>query len=346
MALLKDIIKTEDIIKIYPGETLSSAFSKFSTSHDAAFLFSKDNKYLGVISAYYCMIKSSFPGNAKVEHCVFHAPRIHINFQISKVCQLMIESKIHYLPVFDEKDSFIGIISVRRILSKFADSPLFKFSINDFLQIKKKPMVSLYEDDPVAKAMSLFKETKVSKLIVVGKDLKLKGVLSYYDLISYLVSPREEEKISFMHMKVKNFSKTLVLTLTNQNTLHEALNLILEKRIGSIVIIDKDRHPEGIITTSDFLTFLIRKKVDLPIEITSKNLSEQSRQIIGGFFNYLNLWLKRIPDLQKVKLHVKEEKQGKLFEVILSLTPKKGNPKVIKKEGKNLLKVLKEIPHK
>ncbi len=195
--------------------------------------------------------------------------------------------------------------------------------------------------------MSLFKETKVSKLLVLGKDLKLKGVLSYYDVISYLVSPRDEEKISFMHMRVKNFAKNYVLTLTNQNTLLEALQLILEKKIGSVVIVDKDRHPQGIITTRDLLSLLIRKKEDMFIELTSKNLSEQSRHIVNGFFNYLHLWLRRrVPNIQKAKLHVKEEKQGKLFEVILSLIPKKGNPEVIKKEGRNLLKVLKDIPHK
>src|SRR3989338_1866005 len=191
MIELKDIIKTGKIIKISPEETLSSALSLTRTSHDAVFVFDEKNTFIGVINPYYCLIKSSFPGNAKVKHCLYHPPKVRVNFSIAKVAESFIESKIHYLPVFDDQDRFLGIISARHLLSYYLDSPWFAIPIKDILKMKNKPVITIYEEDTVSSAINTFKKTKVSKLIVLNKDLKLRGILSYYDLISYLVSPRD-----------------------------------------------------------------------------------------------------------------------------------------------------------
>ncbi len=351
MVELKDIIKTENIIRVSPEETLSTTLSRMRTSHDSAFVFNDQGQFMGVINPYYSLIKSSYPGNAKVKHCLYHPPKVHSNYSISRVAELFIESKIHYLPVFDEHDLFIGIISARHLLSFYLDSPLFTISIGEFLKMKNRPISTVYEDDVITQAINIFKKTKVSKLIVIGKDFKLKGVLSHYDLISYLVSPktsphrgeREGNHISFYHQKVKNFAKTYALTLNSEDVTSHALKLIIYKKIGSIIIVDKDRHPIGIITTKDFLKYLVREGRGKSIQLISKNLSQQSRQLVGGFFNYLSVWMKKIPDVRKAKLFVEEEKQGGLFKVAVSLIPKKGEPQIIRREGKNLAKVLKDI---
>lgn len=348
------VLKTENIIKISPDEPLSSALSKLTTAHDAGFVFSADNTFLGVINPYYCLIKSSYPGNAKAEHCLFHPPKLRIDFPIQKIAELLIESKVHYLPLFDRADQFLGIISARRVLTQFRDSPLFRIRIGEFLETKNKPLITVFEDDTISVALSIFKEAKISKLIVVGRELHLKGILSYYDLIHYLTSPRnsahrgerEGNRLNFHHSKVKNFSKNYVLTLSKDNYLSEALNLIIDKKIGSVVIIDKSRHPVGIITTRDFLRLLINKINGQRMIMITKDLSNKSRQIIGGFFNHLTSFVKRVPEVGHAKLFVREKKQGGLFEVVLSLIPKRGNPKVIKREGKNLSRLLQKIPLK
>lgn len=351
MVRLKEIIKTENIIKIQAGETLASALSKLATSHDGCFVFSSDNKYLGMINPYYAIIKASYPSNAKVEHCLFHAPRVKINTPINKIAQFFMESKVHYLPVFNLQDEFIGIISARRLLSSFSHSPIFQTSIKDYLLNKKKKLTTIGEDELISQALALFREKKISKLVVVSSKFKLKGILSYYDLISFLISPKTSphrgirmgDKVHFSHFHVKNFAKTYILTLTEKNLISDALTLILEKKIGSVVIVDGERHPVGVITTKDLLGFFLNLKNQEKVEISLKNLSKRNRQILGGFFNRFNLLLRKEPEVTKARLFVKEEKRGGLFEAVLSLFPKKGKPKVIKKEGRNLVNVLQPL---
>lgn len=266
---LSTIVKRKNIIKVDPDMTLSHALSKLSTSHDAAFVFDEKNKFMGVINPYYCVIKSSHPGNALVEHCLHHPPKIYVDFSVPKVASLLIESKIHYLPVFDRKDNFLGIISARRILSNLMDLPAFKKTIKEALSFRQKPLTVVYEDETVAQALTLFKSTKLSKLIVINRDMKLKGILSYYDLISFLTQPKNHEgkmervgnKIHLFNQHVKNYMKTYVLSLKNENLLSEAFNLIINKKIGSVVIVDNDRHPVGIVTTRDLLRFYMDNEV-------------------------------------------------------------------------------------
>jgi len=268
MLNLSSIIKTTNIIKINPEDILSHALAQMATSHDAAFVFDKDNKFHGIINPYYCLIKSSYPSNTKVKHCLNHPPRIYIDFSLEKVAQFFVESKIHYLPVFDRQEKFLGIISARRLLFNLKDKPILNVKINDILKEKNKPIVAVYENDSVSKAVSLFKSTKYSKLIVINGDLKLRGILSYYDLISFMITSRKSNKkgdrksnkVHYLNHQVKNFVKTSVLTLSKENTLSQAARLIIDKKIGSVIIIDEERHPIGVITTKDLLRLFIKKQ--------------------------------------------------------------------------------------
>lgn len=345
----QDLIKVKNIIKVSPDDTLSSALSQLSSSHDAAFVFSDEKKFMGIINPYHCLIKTSYPGNAKIEHCLFHVPRIKTNYSLAKVAQLMVESRVHYLPVFDvQKDKFQGIVSARHILSLTKDSPVFNLKIEDFLRIKNKPIVTVFGSDSISQAIHLFKTRKLSKLIVVNKDMKLRGVIAHYDLIQFLVAPkkkghwgdRQGDRLSFQYNIVKNFTKSLVLTLTAQRSMKDALQLILEKEIGSVVVIDEDKHPIGIITTRDFLGLLAKESYGKQFEVIARNLSVESRRVIGGFFNNIASLSKKIPDLAKVRLFIKEEKGGGVFEQVLSLIPKKGAPQIIRQQGKNLRHML------
>src|SRR3989338_4396612 len=301
MIELKDIIKTGNIIKISPEETLSSALSLTRTSYDSVFVFDDKNSYMGVINPYYCLIKSSFPGNAKVKHCLYHPPKVRVHFSLAKVAGNFIESKVHYLPVFDDADRFLGIISARHLLSFYRNSPfLSQIQVKELLKSKKRPVITISDEESVTTAVHLFKKTRVSKLVVIGRDFKLKGVLSYYDLIAYLISPknsehkgeREGNQVSFYHQKIKNFVKTYAMTLKTENYLSQALDLILKKKIGSIIIIDGEKHPIGIVTTKDFLAMIMRNGNGKKADSISEKLSNQGLRI-GGFFNQVNSKVKK-----------------------------------------------------
>lgn len=262
------ILKTQNIIKLSPNDTLEYALKKLSSSHDAGFVFDDKENFLGLINPYYSIIKNSYPGNAKVINCLYHPPKLYLNDSLIKAALTFSNTKVHYLPVFDEKDKFVGIVTARRLISYLLEDDRFKIKIKEFLKTKKRPLITIKEDEKINTIMQIFKKTKYSKLVVVDSNFKLKGMLSYFDLINYLMTPKEKmkegtrngSKISFYHMQAKHFMKNYVITLTDDHLLQEVIKLILEKKIGSVVIIDNQKKPVHIITTKDILNFFIIKE--------------------------------------------------------------------------------------
>jgi CBS domain-containing protein len=351
MINIRDIVTTENILEASEQDSLSKALSKLPTSHSAAFIFSDNKRKVGLVNPYHCIIRSSLPGNAKVEACIFHPPKLYTNTPINKVIESFIASKIHYLPIFNRNETFAGVVSSRRVLDALKTSSVFNVSIEEVLKKKSKPLVSIEDTDNMATAIHLFKLHKTSKLIVVNNNNKLKGVLSYYDLIHFMISPKhklgagdkEGKKDGFARQKVTTYAKTYVLTLSPKEKIRRALDLVLEKRIGSIIIIDADRHPVGIITTRDFFNLILRPSVGSQISLFTKNLSRSSTEVVQGFYESFHSFLKNQKGVEKAQLSVKEEKEGKVFKVLLSLLPIKGKEAVIKTEGNNLKLLLQEV---
>lgn len=351
---LHTIYKQENIIKTTPEERLSHVLSLFSSSHDAAFVFDEEDQYLGVVSPYHCMIKKSYPSNAKIRHSLVHCPRIDINFPLAKVVELMYQSKIYFLPVFKE-GKFFAIISARRILNSIKDCQLFKTSIGSFLEIKRRdPMVSLYESDFLSRALSLFKKYRVSKLVVIGTDMKLRGVVSYFDLISYLTIPKEKQhfssregnKIPQLKRQIKTVMKPHIYTLSQENMLSEVADIILTHHVGSVVVADEKYHPIGVITTTDLLQYYFLQKKQTPFEVMTKNLPRPSFGIAYAFIKQIKDRVSHLRGVQKTQLFIAKGKNKNMFSAILSIFGSARLLRRIKGEGKNLPKVLQEVKKK
>lgn len=349
--MIKNIFKTESVIRVGPNDRLSHIMSLLSSSHDAAFVFDGE-QFLGIINPYHAVIQKSFPSNTKAKHCLVHPPRVDINLALKNVVLLMINSRIHYLPVF-EKNKFQAIISARRILSNIISSPELKIKISEYLA-EKKPLISIFENDYVSKALTLFKDKKVSKLIVLSADLKLRGILTNYDLVTHLFKPmesqhfgsREGDKSPFLKTKVKNFMKTKLLTLRQTNSLKDAARLILQNEIGSIIIVDRIGSPVGIITTQDLLRAYTGSNPAWKVNFVGKRLSSKSSSIVGEFLTKLNIKFSKRSDVESAKVIVSEKRGAGVYTAAVSLFSKGGLSKIVKMQGKNLNKILKEITDK
>lgn len=348
---LLNTLKTKNIIKISPDTTLKSAISSLASSHDAAFVFTSKNEYVGVINPYHALIKSAHPGSTKIGHILFHPPRLRIQDPVSRVASLMISSRVHYLPIFDSNNSFSGIISARNMLSQLRDAKEYRISLAALIAHKAGKLLIINMEDSVSHALSIFKKYKHSKIIVVGDGQKVQGVLTYYHLINFLVQPRSREhkgdrigtktKLSFQ--KVKNFMQKNVVKLSGDKPLLDALDSILEHEIGSIVVVDNQSRPIGIVTTTDLLGLLIKPVRAREIELIESGLTSQSHQIVARFLHKFTRGLKKLPGVEKIRLLVAEEKQGKLFRVIASFIPTRGVPKIREESGRDLKQVLKKV---
>lgn len=351
MKHIDKILKKSNIIKAAPTDTLSKVLGKLASSHDAAFIFDKNKKFLGIINPYHSMIKTSaFDGSMKVEHALFHPPHIRTNDSLERIIKLMNESKIHYLPVFDDKNSFIGITSARRILAFIRTLLVARTKINQIAHTRKGKVLTVLMTDPISKAQSLFKDYKTSKIVAVDGQGKLRGIVSHYDLIPYLIAPgkrsqkgRRGEKPRFKSTPVKNYAKTTVLTMKLTDTVAEAIDQIITREIGSIIIIDNESRPIGIVTTRDILDVLTSDQQKKEVRVTAKHLSKSYQVSFDDFVRYVDYHIQEKSEIEAAEIIYEEEKNGSLLRVHVHLIPFKGKVKVISREGKNFSMLLQDI---
>lgn len=351
---IKPFIKTNNIITIEPDTLLSQAVSKLSTSHDAAVVVN-GKKYLGMITPYQSLIKhSNFTRSSIAKHVMFHPPKLLQDDSAQKAVDLMLQSHVHYLPVVSGTNEFVGLLSARTILQQFLDQGTFATPISEILEKKSKPLVSVYPHQKVTEIFHLFEENNVSKLVVITEDLKLFGIVTYYDLIPHLIAPTDREDKQSIHyrleefdsladLKVENVAKTYLHTANPDVTADHCLKEIIQKNIGSVILTNQENYPVGIVTIREFLDVLKSESEEPHIQLSTSNMSESSLEILENYFPKLERWIEKQRDLVKTHIFVKEEKNGGLFKVTVQMFPKKGKSHVYTHEDKNLVDVLSNI---
>ncbi len=351
MKNISDFLKKNNIIRVAPDDTLSEALGQLSSSHDAAFVMDEKDNFLGVINPYHALIKSSAnDGDTKVENCLYHPPKIHENDSLGRIASMMTQSKVHYLPVFNDKEEFVGITSARRLLRLMRDS-VDRMYLRQIILSKDRPLMTVKEDDTIAKALTLFKEHKISKLVVINNAMKLTGVLSYYDLIPYLIAPGKRKKGGrgsdsiepFKKLKVKNYAIKKLLTLQEDKMVSDAIDMMLGHDKGSVVVVDTTDHPMGIVTTRNILELLQSDEEQKPVQLTTKNFNDAHISVITDLVDYVFDHIQKDDSIRSAEVIAEEEKEGVLFRIAIHLIPDKGKMIVFTREGNDLPGMLREL---
>ena len=254
---VKNILKTEQIIRFDADQTLSQALPHLTSSHDSAFVFDGD-KFIGVVSPYFVLKSRSFKEGSKLKSCVMMPKKMHLDDSFSEVATAMLNSKIHYLPAVDDNGDFVGIVSIKRMLEYIVEHKL-KHD-NGTIIFSDRELISVDPEMKLSQAMALMKSEKVSRLPVTNGGGRIIGMLSQYDIADMVDDQQSAgrfdkrgEKSSMLDDVVKNHMIKMVFTIDHVPSFTEATRLMLDKGIGSLVIVDKNEIPMSIVTKRDLL---------------------------------------------------------------------------------------------
>lgn len=262
----KDILKTKRVWYVSEDATLAEAESRFVSSHDSVVAVDGEHKLLGIVSPYYTAIKRHYPPATKIKRCLFHPPKIYLDTPIDKIAHFFLETKIHDLPVIDESGLFLGLVTARRALRLLRKSDLVHIPIEEMLE-DKDYLLSININSKLDEAIRFFMRTKHSKLVVVNEHNHLQGILSIFDVLSIYREPRVKENVfdrksnvaGYNTHRVQEYMVRNVMTVALKSSIGTVVDTILDKQIGSVVVLKNRLEPLNILTTSDFLKFFIKK---------------------------------------------------------------------------------------
>ncbi len=126
--------------------------------------------------------------------------------------------------------------------------------------IMSKRVVSVHMDDSLQSLRELFAATGFHHLVVVN-DNKLQGIISDRDLMKSIspfvdtISERSLDRAT-LDKKAHQIMTRKVITLHPEDSVFSAIELFNSYRISGIPIIDKNRHPVGMVSWRDVMQFM------------------------------------------------------------------------------------------
>jgi CBS domain-containing protein len=127
-------------------------------------------------------------------------------------------------------------------------------NIRDILREKGTAVYSISPDDTVYDALKLMAEKNVGALLVLDGD-RLAGIISERDYARKIIL---KDKLS-KETRVKEIMTTEILTVTPAMDLDECMELITDKRLRHLPVVENDRVL-GIISIGDIVKGIIDHK--------------------------------------------------------------------------------------
>jgi acetoin utilization protein AcuB len=118
--------------------------------------------------------------------------------------------------------------------------------------------------DTVGKAEELMYENHYRQLPVV-ENKQLIGIVSDRDIRSFLAQPsfvEPEKRARALRTKVNDIMTAKPLTVSPEDDLREAVELLIEEKIGGIPVVDETEGLVGIVTYVDVLRFFLNRLED------------------------------------------------------------------------------------
>ena len=128
------------------------------------------------------------------------------------------------------------------------------------LKAKRFGVYNCHEDSTLKEAAVLLDGRNISSLVVVGDEGQLRGIITRSDLVRACY-----ENVDWSHLDVRDFMNANVVTIGLDGTLHDVMELLIEKHIHRVVAVrEEDGHliPMGILSDADLVYHMARGNED------------------------------------------------------------------------------------
>ncbi len=257
----RDVMKTT-VKRIHPDETLSKALSMLEGIQDVL-IVEEDGEYKGVITERRIIRSGLDPSTTKVRSVLVHAPTVTPDTLYPELVRLIIDANVMDLPVSAE-GRIIGIVDDDVLLTHLAKDELAERTrVEDLMT--PEPVI-IHPRETIAKALSLFRQHGISRLPVVEKN-RLAGIVTLHDILTKAFRPRERpdygtyiaEKESIIHLPVEDIMEKNVATATPDTRLKDAVSMLVDRAINSLIVVDDEDYPIGMLTRRDVFAWLNKR---------------------------------------------------------------------------------------
>ncbi|NLE05750.1 MAG: CBS domain-containing protein [Crenarchaeota archaeon] len=277
------------------NDTLSRCLELFKKNVvPALVVVDEKGKYSGVISQRWIIRSKQDPTTAKVRNFMRPAPKIDAETLASKAAQLMIQSGVRQLPVFED-EKLCGFVTDESIIHNIVMQDWGNITIDE---IMTKAPHTIESTRTIGAVLSLFREQDISHVPIMENG-KFVGIISISDIIEHIFQPNIRisrgdlvgESGRTLSIPAKGIMTSPVISVAPKTTLREAEKKMSEMKIHSLLVVSNNRLV-GIVTKLDFLEPIAQmseldRKLTIQFSVKGIDVDENSRGfMIGEFDNF------------------------------------------------------------
>lgn len=172
---------------------------------------------------------------------------------LASVVDLMMSRDVGALPVVDEDERLIGIISERHVTRLFAHHPVYvKVSA-----IMSSPPITADPDEPILSVQKVMISKDIRRMLVT-KGKRLVGIATIKDVLRFYARERTLETLKrglVREVQLTPIAKIATMnpaTISPSADISEATKVFKEKNIGSLPVVENGQLV-GIVTERDIL---------------------------------------------------------------------------------------------
>lgn len=326
------------------NDELGSVLVKTGLSHEPIYVFNK-KEFVGLVSPYHTLFQNSYAYATKVIHCVVIPPHIVSNTSVYDVVRYMLDLKLYSLPVFDDQNNLVHIITANSILNQISEDAQVLKDVCEHIQVNVPITSSTHST--IRDVYSFMREKRIGRLILVSENGSVKGILSRKDLQNAFMkqavktdysantktkshSSLEEILITHHDNPALKYATTKVITSPQNEPLESVLKKMIRLKLPSVVIV-KDKVPTGFISRFDILKAFVSLKPIFTVPIIWENSISNFRELpMNNFYSdvdsFVSTYNKRTP-LRNMEIHInkpskdtKSDKQNYSIKLHMHLT--------------------------
>jgi diguanylate cyclase (GGDEF)-like protein/PAS domain S-box-containing protein len=167
--------------------------------------------------------------------------------------------------VITEGHAPIGIITERDMAKIAASHGINGRTVSEFMS--KNP-VAIYKNSDIISALETMERNRIRRLVVTGKNGRLRGIITYSDIIKKL-----EEDFFKVHTTIDTVTTKEILKAAPQDTLRSAIEKMSSGK-KSCILVGFDDSTLGILTERDVVRLLVKKtSAETPVkDVCTKNI--------------------------------------------------------------------------
>ncbi|MBU2577276.1 CBS domain-containing protein [Patescibacteria group bacterium] len=272
-----------------PNDNLGSALNLVESSHKPVYVFDK-NSLVGLVSSYGALYAKRYAFTTELHKLMVVPPRLTNDSSLFEVIDQMLSTRLYELPIFSDSGEVIGIIKSRDILEKFKEDKELINNLSERIRIKKPATENI--NATIKDIYHRLRKKEATRIVLVDDKGKLVGIVARSDIKEAFIRPTQrirfskkigrnrsysfdEEEFKREDEEVRKFYQKNVFTAPYNLKKEEIVKKLIESGENSIVLVNRDVRPVGIVSIRDILKTIYLLKPEKESKIIIKKPSSK-----------------------------------------------------------------------